>query len=105
MPSRQEALCVALLEAMSAGLCPLVSDAGGMKEVVRHGTDGLVFPRENPAALAAAMRELYHQREPMKQYAASAQARATSEFTATAVAERLVELYDGVLHQRQPVAA
>jgi glycosyltransferase involved in cell wall biosynthesis len=105
MPSRQEALCVALLEAMSAGLCPLVSDAGGMKEVVRHGTDGLVFPRENPAALAAAIRELYHQREPMKQYAASAQARATSEFTATAVAERLVKLYNGVLHQRQHVAA
>jgi glycosyltransferase involved in cell wall biosynthesis len=105
MPSRQEALCVALLEAMSAGLCPLVSDAGGMKEVVRHGTDGLVFPRENPAALATAIRELYHGREQMKRYAASAQTRATSEFTATAVAQRLATVYDGVLGQRQPVAA
>ena len=36
MPSRAEALCVALLEAMLQGVCPLVSDAGGMKELVRN---------------------------------------------------------------------
>src|SRR5690606_13570116 len=40
MPSRSEGLCRALLEAMAQRVCPVVSDAGGMKEVVRHGIEG-----------------------------------------------------------------
>ncbi len=58
MPSRAEALCQALLEAMHQGVCPVVSDAGGMKEVVRHGVDGLVVAQECVHQLANAVRRL-----------------------------------------------
>lgn len=97
MPSRSEGLCYALLEAMTQGVCPVVSDAGGMKEVVRHRQDGLVFPRENAMALAATIRELYADQMQRERYAASAQQRATTEFSARRMAERTLALYDQTL--------
>lgn len=105
MPSRAEALCMALVEAMSAGLCPVVSDAGGLKEAVRHGTDGVVFPSENVEALAAVIRQLYDDHELRRQYATSAQSRARREFTSDAVAQRLVALYGNVLNPSHRRAA
>jgi glycosyltransferase involved in cell wall biosynthesis len=93
MPSRAEALCVALLEAMEHGLCPVVSDAGGMKEVVRDGLDGLVFPREDWRALADCVRRLRADTELRVRLGASARSRVADEFSAEAVATRIAELY------------
>ena len=104
MPSRAEALCQALLEAMHQGVCPVVSNAGGMKEVVRHQRDGLVFPSENVAALAGVIRRLHADRGLVAQYAAAARERVASEFTPERMAERCVSLYRDVLtcrHARQ----
>jgi glycosyltransferase involved in cell wall biosynthesis len=101
MPSRSEGLCRALLEAMSHGLCPVVSDAGGMKEVVRHGEDGLVTPRGDVAALAAALRRLHGDRELLAALGSSAQRR-MNEFTPTAMAERLARLYRTVMSTAAP---
>ena len=105
MPSRREALCRALLEAMSQGVCPIVSDAGGMKEVVRHGRDGLVVPREDAEALAAAIRALYEDRSRLEAYAASAQRRCTEEFCPKKMAERTLKLYHRVVDRRAASAA
>lgn len=105
MPSRAEALCVAVLEAMTAGLCPVVSDAGGMKEAVRAGQDGIVFPSGDSTALADALRTLHGDRTLLAQYAASAQQRAASEFSSQAVAARLLEVYQQVCGAQQPMAA
>jgi glycosyltransferase involved in cell wall biosynthesis len=58
MPSRSEGLCRSLIEAMLQGLPAIVSDAGGMKELVRHGIDGLVVPKEKPELLSQAMSQL-----------------------------------------------
>jgi glycosyltransferase involved in cell wall biosynthesis len=93
MPSRSEALCQALLEAMHQGVCPVVSDAGGMKEVVRHGQDGLVFPSENIAALARVIRMLYHDRPLLTRYADAARARVAFQFTPECMAERCLSIY------------
>lgn len=97
MPSRAEALCVALIEAMTAGICPIVSDAGGMKEAVRHRRDGLVFPSDNIAALAEAIRTLYADREQLAAYANSAKARAEGHFGCQAIAARIAAMYTSVL--------
>jgi glycosyltransferase involved in cell wall biosynthesis len=97
MPSRTEALCRALLEAMAQRVCPIVSDAGGMKEVVRHGRDGLVVPREDHAALAAAIRKLHGDSSLRANLAASAGERIASEFLPQHMAARAMTLYDRVL--------
>jgi glycosyltransferase involved in cell wall biosynthesis len=56
--SRQESFGVAVLEAGAAGRPVVVSDAGGLPEVVQDGVTGLVVPRENPAAAAGALLKL-----------------------------------------------
>jgi glycosyltransferase involved in cell wall biosynthesis len=98
MPSRAEALCQALLEAMHQRVCPIVSDAGGMKEVVRHEQDGLVVPAENTAALAAAIRRLHADRKLTAQLAASAQQRIAAAFTPEAMADRTLAIYQHLLN-------
>lgn len=93
MPSRAEGLCLALMEAMAQGVCPVVSDAGGMKEVVRHGLDGLVVPKEDVAALAAAIRSLHADRQAVAAFAGSSRRRIADTFTAARMAERTLGLY------------
>lgn len=53
-----ESFGVAAVEASACGLPVVVSDAGGLPEVVRSGETGFVVPRENPPALAEAIRRL-----------------------------------------------
>ena len=59
-PSRldSESFGVAVIEAGACGLPVVVSDAGGLPEVVRDGETGLVVPRDDVAALAAALARL-----------------------------------------------
>lgn len=55
LASLHEGLPLALLEAMAAGRPAVVTRAGGMPEVVRHGRDGLVVAPGQPAELAEAL--------------------------------------------------
>ncbi len=100
MPSRSEALCQALLEAMHQGVCAVVSDAGGMKEVVHDGRDGIVFPSEDFAALAEVIRMLSHDRPLLARYAAAARARVASQFTPECMAERCLTMYRRIFDDR-----
>lgn len=57
-PSRSESFGVAVIEASACELPVIVSDAGGLPEVVRDGETGLVVPRDNVPALQAALERL-----------------------------------------------
>lgn len=104
MPSRAEALCQALLEAMYQGVCPIVSDAGGLPEVVRDGRDGIVVPAGDVSALACAIKLLYRRRSLLATYGDSARARVETKFTATRMVERALSLYDHALKLRHSAA-
>jgi glycosyltransferase involved in cell wall biosynthesis len=63
MPSlRREGLPRAIVETMSQGIPAIVTDVGGMPELVSHKRTGLVVPPGNAEALAQAIMRLY--REP-----------------------------------------
>ncbi|MEN4904782.1 glycosyltransferase [Luteimonas sp. TWI1416] len=53
-----ESFGVAAIEAGAASLPVVVSDAGGLPEVVVHGQTGIVVPREDPEAAADAIMKL-----------------------------------------------
>jgi GalNAc-alpha-(1->4)-GalNAc-alpha-(1->3)-diNAcBac-PP-undecaprenol alpha-1,4-N-acetyl-D-galactosaminyltransferase len=59
LPSRYEGTPNAMLEAMSIGVAPIVSDASeGPLDFVAQGKSGLVVPTDDPKALSVALRDL-----------------------------------------------
>jgi glycosyltransferase involved in cell wall biosynthesis len=56
MPSRLEALGLAMIEAMLASRPVVASSVGGIPEVVRDGETGILVPPDDPAVLADALR-------------------------------------------------
>lgn len=55
MPSIDEGLGTAALDACHAGCAIIVSEVGGLPEIISHEQSGLLVPPRNPVALAAAM--------------------------------------------------
>lgn len=56
LASAAEGSSNALLEAMSSGLCPVVTQVGGNVDLVRDHINGLLAPPDDAPALAAALR-------------------------------------------------
>ena len=63
LPSHQEGLPFAVLEAMAMGLPVVATAAGGTGEAVIDGETGLLTPPADPAALGAALRRLLEDEE------------------------------------------
>lgn len=108
MPSRQEGLCRALLEAMAQKVCPVISDAGGMKELVRNGREGVVFPSEDVAALARVLRQLAGNRALLREYGEAAGQRVQEMCSPERMRDRILSMYERILgptHQTARAAA
>jgi glycosyltransferase involved in cell wall biosynthesis len=58
LPSRAEALGVALLEALAAGLPVVATQVGGIPEIVSDPAAGILVPADNPAALGKALAQI-----------------------------------------------
>lgn len=93
MPSLHEGIPMALLEAMRAG-CPVVASAvGGIPEVIRDGTDGMLVPAEDPSALAHAIGAMQASASNRTRFGEAGQARVAAEFDAGRMASRTKEFY------------
>ena len=63
LSSRDEGLGTILLDAMQAGVPVVATAAGGVREVVRNGVDGLLVPVGDGAALGAAIARVISDRQ------------------------------------------
>jgi glycosyltransferase involved in cell wall biosynthesis len=97
LPSRFEAFPLALLEALLAESAVVATDVGSVAEVVRDGETGLLVPPEDPAALAAAMRQLLGQEELRRRLGAEGRRLVLERFTADRMARSFRALYDELL--------
>jgi L-malate glycosyltransferase len=57
-PSRSEGLGYALIEAMLLKVCPIISNVGGMPELVTHMKHGMVFSKNNTEELVTHIKYL-----------------------------------------------
>jgi glycosyltransferase involved in cell wall biosynthesis len=100
LSSRQEALSLAAVEAMAAGLPVVATDVGGSPEVVRNGITGLIVPPEDVGALAQGLIRLLGDSTLRTQLAKNAD-RAAAELDLPAFAARLEAAYRTAIAERQ----
>ncbi|HSG63397.1 MAG TPA: glycosyltransferase family 4 protein, partial [Gammaproteobacteria bacterium] len=101
---RGEGLPKTVIEAMARGVTPIVTNAGGSAELVEHRRSGLVVPPGEPAALAAAILELYEQPALRAELGAAARRRIAAEFSSAATVRRTLDLYRELLGESRGAA-
>lgn len=101
LPSNWEAMSIALLEAMAAGLPCVVTNVGDNANLVEDGTHGFIIPTNSPAHLAEALQRLLEDKALREKMGANAfqKARAFSEIK---MAEKIEVLYEQIL-QIEPI--
>lgn len=93
VPSRCEEACpYALLDALAAGVPALVSDRGGLPELVDAK---VALDAEDPAAWESALRSLWQQPEMRRELGQRGLERAREELGEEAYYRRLIEIYTG----------
>ena len=97
VPSVYDGLSIALLEAMSLGVPPVLSRAGGNGEVVRDGEQGLVVPPADPGALARGIVSLLRDGALRVRLGTAARERAR-EFDVRTAVRRTEQVYGELLH-------
>jgi len=96
-PSENEALSIALLEALSCELPCLASDISGNRDIVENGRDGRLLPVGDEAAWLNALRDVLA--NPAQAAALGRQGRATvvERFSIARVAEQHLDLFRSLM--------
>jgi len=98
-PSLLEGLGLAVLEAMAMARPVVVSDAGGLPELVARSETGLVVPAGDAGALTEAILSLLQNPDRARHMGAAGRERALRQFDRSMIVERMLALYDEVLSE------
>jgi glycosyltransferase involved in cell wall biosynthesis len=101
LPSHDEGMSNAILEAMAAERPVVATDVGGTGEVVRHGENGLLVPPRDPAPLASAIGGLLDAPDRWAAMGKRGREIVEAQFSARAMVRRMEELYATMLHRRK----
>lgn len=93
MPSVLEGLCTAILDAFAVGVPVVATRAGGIPELVRNETTGLLVEPRDPAALGAAIVRALGDEPLRRRLAAGARAHLAAGFTHDAMVEGTLRVY------------
>lgn len=93
LPSESEGLPRVVIEAMAYSKPVVVTDAGGMPELVRDGVEGLVVPVRDSRALADALVRLEVNRESAKEMGQRGRQRIAASFNAADTVRETADLY------------
>ncbi len=102
LTSLSEAASLTLMEAMASGLPVVVTAVGGNPEIVRHEREGLLFPRGDAEACAAAFRRLFDEPTFAEQLGAAGQARTTEKYQLARTVENYYRLYRRLAGRKLP---
>jgi glycosyltransferase involved in cell wall biosynthesis len=97
LPSYREGTPRSLLEAAACGLPIITTDSVGCREVVEHGVSGALVPPRDAAALAAAIRQLYHDPQECQRMGQAGRAKILAEFDERLVIQQTLAVYRELL--------
>ena len=100
LPSLSEAFSNSIMEAMACGACVVASEVGGNPELVRHGETGLLFSKGDVDVLSGHLARLIADAELRRRLARHGHDRIHSEFTLSHAADRMAEIYTGLITGR-----
>jgi glycosyltransferase involved in cell wall biosynthesis len=95
-----EGLPTAVLEAMATALPVVVTDAGGTREAVTDGREGLVVPPRDPEALAGAVERLWSDPALRVAMGEAGRRRAVADFTLDAQVRSFAAMYEALAERR-----
>jgi len=104
LPSRNEGLPMALLQAMGHGLACVVTPVGGMGRLIDDGETGRIVPADDARALAVALGQLLRDRDLRASLGARAFALIQDKYTPETVMRRLDAIYRDILDRRSDCA-
>jgi len=102
LPTHQEALGTAFIEAGAMGLPVVATNVDGVPEVVIDGVTGVLVPPKDPGALAVAISGFLENPGRRRDFGENARHRVGSEFSREVMAVRMQELYASLLGIREP---
>lgn len=105
LPSRAEGLSNALLEAMAAGVPPVVTDIPGNRDVVEDGRTGMIVAVDDAPALASAMGRMLADPELRAALGSAAHRTAERIYGLDRLAARYTDLYRSLLNGEGPPTA
>jgi len=91
-----EAITKSLIESMSMGLAPAITNIAGNRKLVQDGINGLVVPTKDPGALAVAIRKLATNHDLRQELGVKAKAHIRTHFTIDDTVQRTLKLFEEV---------
>ena len=92
-----EATTKAVIEAMSLGTTPVITDIAGNKGLVENEKSGLVVPPKNPKAIADAILKLFYHRDLILKYGTAAQQHISDHFNIKKTIMEIKKMYESLL--------
>lgn len=96
LPSYYEGLPMALLETMSYGIVPIVTDVGSIGDYVVDGKNGKIVKAGDSKSLYDAIVFLFENRKAINSFSTEAYETINSHFSKNEYIEKLIEIYDKV---------
>ena len=98
MPStKREGLSRAVIEAMSSETVPIVTDVGGLPELVVNSECGFVIPPQNAKAISDAIMKLFKDPDKKHQMAKAARDRIKNDFNIETTVANTQKMFEGML--------
>jgi len=104
LPTMRDGMMPVVLEAMGLGKPVVVSGAGGIFAAVQDNHTGLVFPKGDPDALAAAVVRLMLKPDFTARIAREGRELVRQEFSLDRMLEKTLQLYGRIVEYHAPVA-
>jgi glycosyltransferase involved in cell wall biosynthesis len=97
LPSRNEGMPNALLEAMACGLPCIATRVSGSEDIIADGVNGMLVESEEPAEMARALRCIIEDTELAQRLGREGRATVVREYQLVHIVQRCVDVYRGLL--------